>query len=459
VKRFFSKYRLMLFIGISLATALPGFARASDLRLPVGQGKLYAIGEPALDILITDPDIADVQLTQGNSLFIYGKKAGNTHIVVLTEKDRILLDQKVEIVRDLAALEKVLRDEFPATRISLTSSKGRLVVGGVVSSPAMMDQALGIISGFLQKGEEIVNRLTLASPLQVNLKVRILEMNREAAKELGVNWNVLLNPGSLAVGLLTGRTPAVIGSSILPKDASRGGSALVGINGSSGSVSTVIDAMAEDNLITVLAEPNLTSRSGETASFFAGGEFPIPVAADDQKITIEFKKFGVILDMTPTVLSEGRIRLHIRPEVSELSTAGAITLQNISIPGISVRRTEATIELASGQSFSVAGLLQKRNRKLVRDIPLLADLDILGPLFRSRQYQNSETELVIIATANIVRPLNRDIYRSPISTFMAQDEYRIGHGSSLLKSGKGRELVTVRQKDTRTLTGPIGYIY
>ena len=180
-----------------------------------------------------------------------------------------------------------------------------------------------------------------------------------------------------------------------------------------GSVGAVLDALIERKLVTILAEPNLTSRSGETASFFAGGEFPIPVSADGDQIRIEFKKFGVILDMTPTVLSKNRIQLHIKPEVSELTSAGAVRLNDIVIPGIAVRRTEATIELSSGQSFAVAGLLQNQRKDLLREVPWLSDLEILGPLFRSKEYQNSETELVVIATANIVQPLDQDLFKSP----------------------------------------------
>lgn len=436
-------------------------AIASPLQLSVNEGKLHRFSVPVLDVLITDPGIADIQMTRQNGLFIYGKKPGKTHIVALTEDDRVILDRHVEVVRDLAELRNMLAVQFPENPMNIMPSRGRLILSGSVSSPSVMDQILLLVGGYLEEGEQIVNRLQIETALQVNLRIRIMEMNRQATKELGINWDLLLNPGSFAVGLLAGRTPAVGGGQIIPNPSltGTGGSALIGMNGSEGSINAVIDAMAEDNLVTVLAEPNLTSRSGDTASFFAGGEFPIPVGTDDEKITIEFKKYGVILDMTPTVLSRDRIRLHIRPEVSELSSAGSITLQNISIPAIAVRRTEATIELASGQSFSVAGLLQNRNRDVVREVPGLADLDILGPLFRSRQYQRAETELVIIATANIVRPLNRDVYQSPLTNLETENPYGSTQDTKAIGDGKGAELKHLRQSNGKGLQGPVGFIY
>ncbi|MCG8494392.1 MAG: type II and III secretion system protein family protein [Sneathiellales bacterium] len=443
------------------APGAPKLFAAEILSLQVNEGEFRRLEKPVQDVLITNPDVADIQLTQGNSLFIYAKQPGKTQIVAVGEGDRVLLDRIIVVTRDLAHLQQSLRSEFPGEPVVVTGAGGRVVLTGKVSSPVIMDQILLVISGFLDKEEKIVNKMTLNSSVQVNLRVRIMEMNRQAREDLGLNWNALFNPGNLTIGLLTGRTPSSVGNLIIPNPdlTGGGGSALLGYKGRDASLNAVIDALEEDELITVLAEPNLTSRSGETASFFAGGEFPIPVAASEDRITIEFKKFGVILDMTPTVLSDNRIRLHIRPEVSELSSAGAVIIQDIAVPGISVRRTEATIELASGQSFSVAGLMRNENRNLVQDVPWLADLDVIGPLFRSRKFRRSETELVIIATANIVRPLSHDRYQLPSDQLDIQLPRQITKTGKILSDRKGSQSPVFQQPAHPPLKGGRGYIF
>jgi len=436
-------------------------ATAQELSLNVNEGKLYRLGDTVQDILITNPDIADIQLTQSNSLFVYGKKPGRTQIVALAAKDRVLFSKYVTVSHNLAQLKKLISEQLLQSDIDIQLSAGRLMVSGPVSNSAIMANVVSLANGYLGEGDKLVNNLVVASPLQVNLRVRIMEMNRIATKNIGINWDVLLNPGALAINVISGRSPILAGGKLLPGAAiaSGGSSTLLGMAGDQLSVNAVIDALVEDKLVTVLAEPNLTSRSGESANFFAGGEFPIPVAATDNGITVEFKKFGVILDMTPTVISENRIRLHIRPEVSELTSVGAVKINSITIPGISVRRTEATIELASGQSFAVAGLLRNQKTDLIKEVPWLGQLDILGPLFRSKEYQKSETELVIIATVNVVKPLSKDAYLSP-----AEQQVPPGSGEkSPHKLVQNRtlssEIKDIRSPDGLKLYGPRGYIY
>ena len=458
--------RIIIFIALILLLGSVSFSgtlakEREALVIGVNQGALQKLNSPVLDILITNPDIADIQLTQGNGFFIYGKKPGLTHIMALAKGDKILFDRLVQVTRDLDSLVTIIGRQFPDNIIKLEESPGRLIVAGDVSSSQVMEKILSLTHGYLQEGEKVVNQLTLLSPQQVNLRVRIMEVNRIATEELGINWDILLNPGSFAVGLLSGRSPLQAAGTLLPNAGfgGSGSSALIRNNGANGSVSAVIDALERDNLITILAEPNLTSRSGKTASFFAGGEFPIPVGADDSRITVEFKKFGVILDMTPTVISPGRINLHIRPEVSELSTAGAVIVNNISVPGIAIRRAEATIELASGQSFSVAGLLQNNSRNLIDKVPWLGDIDILGPLFRSSKYQRSETELVIIATANIVQPVGSHSLQSPLTGFDVQTDPMNMQQGSIIKQRPAAEGNQIEGPGGLRLIGPRGYIY
>ncbi len=457
---------LLLMLAVLLILSPPsGFARGGEdkahLSLDVNQGHLVPLNAPVTEVLVTNPAIADIQITASNGLFVFGKTPGRTHVMAIGAGGTVLFDQSVTVTRDLVTLSKLLAEQFPKSNLAVQSSPGRILLSGMARTPLQAEQIASVVRGFLGEGEEIVNRMELLAPSQVNIRVRIVEMNREATKNLGINWDVLLNPGSLAIGLITNRWPAVLGDSLIPSSAISGvgGSGLLGYRGSQGSVSAVIDALAEENLISILAEPNLTSRSGETASFFAGGEFPIPVSANEDQVTIEFKKFGVILDITPTVLSDQRIGIHIRPEVSEISEVGAVVVNNFQIPGIAVRRTEATIELASGQSFAVAGLLQNQTRNLVNEVPWLADLAILGPLFRSSRYQKMETELVIIATANIVTPRDSSLFASPA------DKYRPTGLEEKMITGKlafptlAPEIPQSMGQDGLTLKGPVGYIY
>jgi pilus assembly protein CpaC len=243
---------------------------------------------------------------------------------------------------------------------------------------------------------------------QVNLRVRIAEVSRTVTKELGFNWESLFNVGAFTFGLATGRDALTAGGNIL-RSATGAATLPIGYRSSNGrvDVNTVIDALAEDGLISILAEPNLTALSGETASFLAGGEFPIPVNQRDGQITIEFKQFGVSLDFTPSVLSGERISMKVRPEVSELTDEGAVMIEGLKIPALSVRRAETTVELGSGQSFAVAGLLQNNSRTVIQKVPGISDVPVLGGLFNSTRFQRNETELVIVVTPYLVTPVSQ----------------------------------------------------
>ncbi|TNE42792.1 MAG: type II and III secretion system protein family protein [Alphaproteobacteria bacterium] len=457
--------KFLFFWGLALCFLMQSapdvVARNAVVDLVVNQGRLQKISAPVSEVLITNPDIADVQVTRSSGLFIFGKTPGRTQMMALGQGGETLFDATVTVARDLTLLDLLLRHEFPDCHLEVKSSPGRIILSGMARTPVQAQQIVSVVDGFLGKGDKVVNRMQVLSPAQVNIRVRIVEMNREATKNLGINWDVLLNPGALAIGLVTNRWPALVGGRLTPdpNTLGSGASGSIGYSGSTGSATAVIDALAEDNLVTILAEPNLTSKSGETASFFAGGEFPIPISADNNRVTVTYKKFGVILDITPTVLSGGKISIHIRPEVSEISDTGAVVINNFRIPGISVRRTEATIELASGQSFAVAGLLQNQTRNLIDEVPGLSDLAVLGPLFRSSKYRNKETELVIIATANIVAPPKSDAYALPTDGYRPNDTMGKMLTGNLTHPSLAPEMPEMEGDHGLTLKGPAGYIY
>jgi pilus assembly protein CpaC len=303
----------------------------------------------------------------------------------------------------------MIRRLVPGTEGVQVAAVGRnsLALNGQVPAAADAQRAETIARTFGGETLEVVNNLTLLSSIQVNLRVRVAEISREVSRELGFNWqNIAYQGAGLLIGLQGGGVAGgalrlLAGNSAPRQTVSRG----FDING-------VVDALASDQLITILAEPNLTAQSGEVASFLAGGEFPVPVAASPTTgaITIQYKQFGVSLAFVPTVLGPDRLNLRVRPEVSELSTIGAISLPLaggvVSIPALRVRRAETTIELGSGQSFAVAGLLQRSSTLLNSGIMGIGDIPVIGALFRSDKFQRNETELVIIITPYLVRPVS-----------------------------------------------------
>lgn len=449
-------------LGALLFFSMPIYALAEDLlHLTVDQGRYFPMAHRIVDVLVANPDVADIQITSSNDLFVFAKKPGQTHIMAIAAGRKVVFDREVSVTRNMQPLLSVLNSQFSTSDLRIDPSPGRIILSGTVPSVADIDHILSVARGALTEGEEIVNRLQAASPSQVNIRVRMVEVNREAIQNLGINWDVLFNPGSLAIGLVTGRLQG-FADGILSTDGSfvgRGSAGLLGYHDRNLSATAIIDALAEEDLLTILAEPNLTSRSGETAQFFAGGEFPIPISSGNEQVTVTFKKFGVILEITPTVLGDGKISLHIRPEVSEISEAGAVVINNFSIPGISVRRTEATIELNSGESFAVAGLLQNQTRNLVNEVPWMSDLPVLGPLFRSTRYRNSETELVVIASAHIVTPVQAGSYSTALDAYFPAGLAEKMVTGRLAEPSKQAEIPETVGPAGLKLIGPAGYIY
>ncbi len=318
--------------------------------------------------------------------------------------------------------EAAIAQAVPGATIHIETAQNGLTVSGKVKTPADADRVMQIVRGYLPAGQTVDNRISVASSLQVNLRVRIAEMSRNLIRQLGVNWANLIELGKYTqIGLITNnplvnltRTPNVaFGSYNFPTPGH-----VVDING-------LIDTLSQDELIHVLAQPNLTAISGEAASFLVGGEFPIPVAQQNNQVTIEFKQYGVSLAFVPTVASDGQITLKVRTEVSQLTNQGAVQLSSgnstIQVPALTVRRAETAVELGSGESFAIAGLLQDAVNVTGNGVPFLGDVPILGALFRSDNFQRNETELVIIVTPYVVRPvasmsalhLPTDGYRPP----------------------------------------------
>jgi pilus assembly protein CpaC len=389
---------------LTVAAALAGLLSLSGvaaqtierLALTIGSGELVTLDAPATTVFVANPEVADVQIAGSRSIFVFGVATGQTTFFALDADGLPLARREVSVTHDLSGLRRALASRFPGQRITLTSAPNAVIVEGTVPDPKEADAIVQTVRGVLGEGEQLINRLRIASPVQVNLRVRVAEVSRNVDERLGINWDSVFNIGDFAFRVVTGFS--MIDGSFVAGNLTRG----------SMNVNALIDALSEEGLARTLAEPNLTAVSGETASFAAGGEFPIPVGQEDGVITIEFKPFGVILDFTPTVIDSGRINLRVRPEVSDITNVGAIELDGFQIPAISVRRVETTVELASGQSLVIGGLLRQSMRDAVEKVPGLGDVPLLGALFSSSSYQNEESELIVSVTPYIVNATRPD---------------------------------------------------
>jgi pilus assembly protein CpaC len=374
-----------------------------------GAGRVFRTREAVSSLFAADPKVVEVRPASHNSVFIFGVGPGRSTVAALNEAGDTIAQFDV-LVRPspFGAGESsgAVRRQIPDASTQFSETPNSIVVTGHVPNPLAAEQVAATARGFLNERQTLDNRTTLSTPVQITLRVRIAEISRSITRQLGINWTAIANFGHFNVkGIIA---DGLSQTSNLPNTVQ------AGFNDGTNSVNTILDLLAEDQLITVLAEPNLTTRSGETASFLAGGEYPIPISGQNGQLAVEFKQYGVSLAFVPTLLSSGRISLHVHPEVSELTTQGAITVpistsffgsSTVTIPALTVRRADTTVELGSGQSFAVAGLLQSGNNLNARGLPGLGELPVIGALFKSDLFQRNESELVIVVTPYIVRPV------------------------------------------------------
>lgn len=437
-------YRLAPTLGLIAAAALaflmlalltivspPALAQSSvrtlvsgqeTVELEVNKGVLVRLPHPASAVFVANPAFADIAVKSPTLVYVMGKRTGVTSLFAVDANDRVLADVNLVVSHNLSDIRSSISTLLPNTQLEAHSVPGGLLLTGLVNSASEAEEASRIGTRFLAENEALINQILVVGPNQVNLRVRIAEVSRSVLKRLGFNFDLLGTVGNFAFGLATGGTFAASALASGSQVANNGALAASHFGGSV-DANGVIDALEDEGLVTLLAEPNLTALSGETASFLAGGEFPVPIAQDDGKITVEFKSFGVSLAFTPTIVSDGRISLKVLPEVSSLSSSGAVTLNGMSIPALSTRRADTTVELGSGQSFAIAGLLQADGNQSVNEFPGLADIPILGALFRSTNFKRNETELVIIVTPYLVRPVSTAALASPTDGFEIPDDY------------------------------------
>jgi pilus assembly protein CpaC len=386
----------------------PG-GRAASIRISAGKSENVHTDTSFGEVVVSDPDIADVMPLTDHSLSILGKKIGTTRVSVYAEGKKLVGVFDIEVTYDTSYLGAELARRFPDAHFRVSSVNGKILLSGEAPDAVTVDRAVVIAKQF---GPDVINSVQIWQPQQVLLEVRFVEVTRSASRELGINWNAALNSLTANVGsnaLLSGSTP--FGHFVA--NLLKGGT----------SVDVVINALEQRQMARRLAEPNLVALSGDTASFLAGGEFPFPVAAQLGAVTVEWKRFGVGLAFTPTVLGNGLINLKIEPEVSQLDPTNTITVGTTVLPSLIVRRANTTIELRDGQSFAIAGLLQNINNTQQQQLPWIGDVPVLGALFRSAQYQKQETDLAIIVTPRLVRPTRPgDVVRTPTDNTLAAND-------------------------------------
>ncbi|MBA2935052.1 type II and III secretion system protein family protein [Sphingomonas sp. CGMCC 1.13654] len=411
------------------------------ITLSTGRGQLIMLPRPMSDLFVADPNIADVQVRSPTRLYVFGKGAGETTLSATSKDGAVVFAATIRVGTNIGNVQQMLKVAMPEAQIVATPMNGVVVLTGTVQAPDDIEEASRLVQAFVGKDIQVVSRLKTATPLQVMLKVRFSEVNRDLSKNIGFNiltrdtsgsgflfgasqgnaGTISTVPGTPTPGGPVDSNGAHIGDTLYNLAAAASGTTRFGFMGHmlGLDILTALDLAETDGYATTLAQPTLTALSGETASFLAGGEIPIPVPQFQGVTTIEYKQYGVSLAFTPTVLGDGRISLRVRPEVSQL-TSSTVSIQGYQIPGLTTRRAETTVELGSGQSFVIGGLLNNNTSNSVNKAPFLGDLPILGQLFRSNGWKRSESELVIVVTPYLVKPVSDSKIALPT------DGYRMG---------------------------------
>ncbi len=478
---------------------LTGGTASQALNLPTGKSAIIELPVDVRDVLVTNPGVADAMLRSPRRIFILGLKSGTTDAVFFDSAGRRILALDIRVDQDPSAVAQTINRIVPGARVQVDSMNESLILSGQVANLADADKALQIARAAVAKPELVINMMGIAGKDQVMLKVRIVEMQRNVIKQLGVNMNAVLGQlgetqyqfgtvagfgvnGSLLGGITGGwqtnttKQPIMQGPcsfdpakmcDFVVRDATQASNwDTATIKDTAGSPGlnkgeATIKAFERVGLVRTLAEPNLTAVSGESAKFLAGGEFPIPVAQDATgAISVQFKPFGVGLGFSPVVLSSGRIALKVSTEVSELTSQGAFSVTTpgtsaaLTIPALTVRRAETAVELPSGGSMMIAGLLQEKTKQNIDSLPGMTTLPVLGTLFRSRDYLAGETELVILVTPYIVEAVSPSRLQTPVDGLRIADDPSTVLMGSLIKAYNANP----QAQSGRSYQGPHGYV-
>ena len=439
-------------------------AATRSISLEAGGGQVVALSAPVTNVFVADPKVADARPASPTSLFIFGVGPGQTVVAALDAAGNPVAIVHVSVrASGFAARQAMaaLAPLLPGGQVHIAQEANGLLLTGTVATPADAARAVAVAQGYVPPGQTVDNQIVVRASTQVTLQVRIVQMSRTISDNLGINWQALGTIGSIGTlglgvaaagdGLANFTTNGFVPS----KAFSNAGN----YSFRSANINGALDALAKDGLVRILAEPNLTVMSGKKASFLVGGEFPVPIPAGTTGgVSITYKNFGVSLNFRPTVFNDGRISIHVAPEVSEISDANAVTIPagpgsnaTFVVPSLTVSRAETTVQLGSGQSFAIGGLLQDSINDGAAGVPNISNIPILGALFRNDDFNRQQTELVIIVTPIIVRPVD-----NPAALHVPAEHFKAP--SDLDRLLRMRQIETKDPSLPRHIPGDAGFI-
>ena len=427
-------------------------ARAGELLVPLNKSQVIEVDRSFDEVSVGNPEVADVVPLTRQSLYVFGKQLGTTSLTITDSRGGVIAVVDLVVSYDLEGLRAKIFELLPGETVEVRPANDGVILSGRISTASSMQRALAVAERYAPG--RITNLMEVTGNQQVMLAVRFAEVSRELIKQLGARSNFLFANGDIAIATDFGDLPSI--------DPLSFGSAAFAAQAGDVALDVVFDALEQRGVVTTLAEPNLIALSGDTASFLAGGEFPIPVQQDEDAITIEFKPFGVSLSFTPTVIGDDLVNLELFTEVSDIDRTTAVQINQLSIPGLTTRRARTTVELRNGQGFAIAGLLRDDFEDTVRQYPILGDVPVLGQLFRSNGYQLDQSELVVIVTPYLVQParptallMPTDLFQAPSDAelFLQGKEFgeRAGYDPSNSADRLGRRAAA-------GIVGPHGYI-
>jgi pilus assembly protein CpaC len=438
--------------------AADGQMNARFLALGIGKSVVIDLPRDIKDVLVADPKIANAVIRSAQRAYIIGAAVGQTNIVFFDSAGQQIAAYDIAVKRDLNGVRAALRQTLPNADIQIEGVGDSVILSGSAASPIEAQQAGDLATRLVGNAEKVVNSITVRGRDQVMLKVTVAEVARSIIKQLGIDLNASMSYGTAVVNFSNSNPFTAFGRPLVS------GNTATAAFGATPSVQATLRAMESAGVVRTLAEPNMTAISGESATFIAGGEFPVPAGFSCDPVThvcntqISFKKFGISLNFTPVVLTEGRISLRVMTEVSELSNENAITLNqngnSLTIPSIKTRRAETTLEIPSGGAMAMAGLIQEQTKQAINGLPGLAQLPVLGSLFRSRDYVNNQTELMVLVTPYVVRAVAQKDLSRPDDGFAAASDPQ----ADLLGSINRIYGVPGRVEPARNYRGTYGFI-
>jgi pilus assembly protein CpaC len=386
---------------VSLSVMAQGAPAGNTVKLSIGKADTINLSRPAADVLVASPGVADVGSLRSDRLYIVGRAIGDTNVLVFDEEGNQIADIAIQVRADQQSLRETVREFFPNEAIDVRTVNDSVVLQGEVSTPATANQVRDLVGRFVRSGQPLVDLMKVQGEQQVMLKVKVIEAKRSLLREYGVQTNI----AGFSNGNLDGSFTSTPGLGLAAVSEFGSGTIALAQMGGFGPLTVNYQALENKGLVNTLAEPTLTAISGETAGFLAGGEFPVPASRDSSgNITVEFRQFGVSLNFIPTVLSSDRISMQLTSEVSERSDVDGVTFGGITVPGLAIRRAQTTVQIGSGGTLMIAGLLKSSATDALNGYPGLSSIPILGNLFKSKSFQRGESELVFLVTPYIVKP-------------------------------------------------------